>query len=1219
MKNGRKILALLLALLMLGSLGATAFATDGEGAQGETTTQGEADTQSVDAAQNGEKTDEETKATDGYTQPTDNSETGTDTQSTAPEQGIKELLKAKEELSAQLGAAESDEEKAKLAEDAAALDARLLAKVNEAIAGLPDAETLKTMSDEELGAVNEEINTISDALDALGLDIDSDKLTDAAKLSAAAELLNSRTTEADNTSTDVYVSATGSDETGDGTREKPYASLSKAADYVNNSNAGTEFTAHVMSDLTSTACGRFCKSVTIVGEGGKWTITRGANFAQLQDNARSTYNPAILEIAVPASYMTVRNLTLDDAGIAQGSRFVQQSTDGSGGNGDIVQDAIIASYAYEPCAINLYGVTLANFGGMSAIRVTSSTTLNMDASSSIIGGGTNSASKASGDYGTAGAIWCQGATANMNGTISGVTGRAIYIDGGTAAVGGTIKNITADSNAWQGDSGTAIHVRNGSSATLTGTIGGSADEENNTKGSAVFIDSGCTFSMENGSVVQNLKSNGIYCNGGTLTINGEITGLKGRKNPVTVTGGTAVCTLGTSGNIHGNEGSYGAIYIQSCKTVDIYGNISENVCSRGGAIGLPGHGNAIVNMYDGATIKNNTAKKTGGGLEVKQLAVFTMYGGEISGNTAGEHGGGISLDCDNGGNTVGQVIIKGGVIKDNTMGSGISNDLSISNRGGHFGSVANYLSVASEAELGDENIYFAVGGKTVSATRNTELGNASSGSITNLTNASAAKGWTSPIATFWAQNDSVTDYTVGGLTLAQDKLSGATLPVYVLTQKTGESGTPADGAEVKVYAAKVENGNVTFSLPASDTNGNGCAVALVQPTADYGSVVITGPEQLCEEENKTSYEVPYVSTYTMSENLKNQIELYQKGINDKTCVFSFTVQLDPRLTAKTGEGDYEFTSPIFEIASVEGSGSTLTAHVKLKSDWKDHIDDLTETPMVLTGTGTGSFNSDDFAAHTVLNTTGTIQGSINGGGVKLSIFIPANNCQTELIPLKSVTLSFDANGGAGTAPADMSAYLDSTGKAEFTIPESTLSRNGYTLQGWSKTADGSADYKAGDKISISADTTLYAVWGTEQTPSTPTPIPIESTVDIRVNKVWSDNSNAEGERPGYVTMQLYKDGEAYLSSVTLDASNGWTYTWEGLDGDHEYTVKETNVPKGYYAMTKQRGNVITITNTYGVKTGDESNLALWLTLAGVSLAGAAAAVIITRKKRGTAK
>ncbi|MBP3870050.1 MAG: InlB B-repeat-containing protein, partial [Faecalicoccus sp.] len=69
-------------------------------------------------------------------------------------------------------------------------------------------------------------------------------------------------------------------------------------------------------------------------------------------------------------------------------------------------------------------------------------------------------------------------------------------------------------------------------------------------------------------------------------------------------------------------------------------------------------------------------------------------------------------------------------------------------------------------------------------------------------------------------------------------------------------------------------------------------------------------------------------------------------------------------------------------------------------------------------------------------------------------------------------LTFNANGGTG-APNAINAASDGS----VTIPTTGPYRNGYKFLGWSKDAKAKeASYKPGDKLNIYADTTLYAIW-----------------------------------------------------------------------------------------------------------------------------------------------
>ncbi len=70
----------------------------------------------------------------------------------------------------------------------------------------------------------------------------------------------------------------------------------------------------------------------------------------------------------------------------------------------------------------------------------------------------------------------------------------------------------------------------------------------------------------------------------------------------------------------------------------------------------------------------------------------------------------------------------------------------------------------------------------------------------------------------------------------------------------------------------------------------------------------------------------------------------------------------------------------------------------------------------------------------------------------------------------SYKLSYNANGGSGTPSGQ-------TGSTSYTISSVRPTRSGYTFRGWSSSSNTStASYEPGDPISLSSDTTLYAVW-----------------------------------------------------------------------------------------------------------------------------------------------
>ena len=82
---------------------------------------------------------------------------------------------------------------------------------------------------------------------------------------------------------------------------------------------------------------------------------------------------------------------------------------------------------------------------------------------------------------------------------------------------------------------------------------------------------------------------------------------------------------------------------------------------------------------------------------------------------------------------------------------------------------------------------------------------------------------------------------------------------------------------------------------------------------------------------------------------------------------------------------------------------------------------------------------------------------------------------TVTIPaLAPATITFNANGGSGSVSA-ISTYV---GVAN-TIPSNSLTRTGYTFNGWNTASDGSGTaYATGSTITPTGDVTLYAQWKT---------------------------------------------------------------------------------------------------------------------------------------------
>ena len=894
--------------------------------------------------------------------------------------------------------------------------------------------------------------------------------------------------------TDIYVSSAGDDTDGDGSAGKPYATLVKA---VTKAKSGA--TIYVMSDLTMTECARFySKSLTITsGEGGPYTVTRSEGFAAQNDIARSWYNPAMIEVQTTGDVgasLTLTNIILDDAGKHEGTVFAQAVSDDGTGTSDTsqnavyVQDAIIASNATVPSTITLGdGAVLRNFGGMSAVRVTNRAQLVMKSGSVIEDASSITRSKGdAGSVGPAGAVWLQGSDFKMeNGAeIKNVNGRAVYADGGEVTVGGTISGITGNPAMWQGRNGTAIHLRGeNASAVLTSTA---VIKEISGGGSAVYVTGvDNRFLTEKDSTIRKLTQTiGVNCVSNKKTkLNGEITEVSGA---IPLRLQTADVVLGKDGIIHKNElTSHGAAYVHNSSNLTIYGKINDNYSSSGKNaaalfIALNG-GDSHATLEPGGEICNNTngGSKYGAAVEVQQgNCSFTMNGGTISGNkgpcgAVQVHKGSAKFTM-NGGKVTGNTSTtrgEAGIYVENgtptvELNAGkaqsvtLATNVSASPSKGHV-----YISDRFDLESG--LVTMTQDAKTVTPAEgslNIKLGNASADSNAALKTASKSNGWADPFATFWTQRNGGTELTVGGLNFNN------ALPVYALVQETGEDGKPASGAAVRVYSTEITDDGIRLTLP----NGyaNGCAVALAQPTKDFGTVVITGHATIEKDLAAATYEIPYTATYTMSNSLLSMLNTVQSGVP-----MTFVVELDSRLTAKTnadGKFRYDFDGAgILEVdeSRITVSGNKITVPCKPVTNWANAVKD--KTSVVMTLKGTGVLAATDFAAGKYLNTTGHIEGTIPVGGTPFPVMIPANVCRTKMLA-PTYTVTYDANGGSGTMTDKNSPYAYG---AEATVLTNGFTRSGYTFTGWNTQADGKGtSCKAGDSINVTGNIVLYAQW-----------------------------------------------------------------------------------------------------------------------------------------------
>ena len=92
-------------------------------------------------------------------------------------------------------------------------------------------------------------------------------------------------------------------------------------------------------------------------------------------------------------------------------------------------------------------------------------------------------------------------------------------------------------------------------------------------------------------------------------------------------------------------------------------------------------------------------------------------------------------------------------------------------------------------------------------------------------------------------------------------------------------------------------------------------------------------------------------------------------------------------------------------------------------------------------------------------------------------------------------------------------------------------------------------------------------------------------MDLAVQKHWNDANDQDGMRPAEITVRLLADDESTDRALTLNAGNGWSGSFTGLDVYNAgqpiaYTVEEVSVAGYQSSITGNAATGFTITNTH---------------------------------------
>ena len=547
---------------------------------------------------------------------------------------------------------------------------------------------------------------------------------------------------------DTTKSPAGNDDSGDGTKSAPYATIAKAFAHINEAaTADKDWEIRISGSFggaNTIPSDLAAQSLTLVGV-NYGLETEGAHdgfWGAEAKNVISLTTAADIPVTLKKIYISGGNpalsvtgsgeVTLEQSGVngnvqginisgnadvtVSGSWIAENtgSTNGGGiykaGSGTLtIKDSTVEKntasekgggvyiaagflllgengYIGQPEDTSDHGNTALRGGG---IYIAGGASLRMEDKSGVI---CNKA-KYDSDGGDGGGVYSDGTFTMAGGTISGNTGGGMYNTAsgtifmyGSAVVGDSSKTETASESAY---------ANKGSGITSSGTV------------YLGYSDSGTKVPL----------TGGIYYNGdcGIGLLNGTL--------------------FMDSGNISYNWGRGVYVGSDAYETYGTFtmtgGTIQGNACDGpGGGVYCGYHGRFTMN---GGTVSGNTATNGGGVAIANLLSSFTMTDGTISGNTATENGGGVYIAA----NTF---TMTGGTISANKA----SGSLDTQGGGGVYneGSMFMYGSAVIGDSTADSTAQSSTGSYSNSASYGAGIYNASSGKCylgySSYTNASSS-------------------------------------------------------------------------------------------------------------------------------------------------------------------------------------------------------------------------------------------------------------------------------------------------------------------------------------------------------------------------------------------------------------------------------------------------------------------------------------------------
>ena len=277
----------------------------------------------------------------------------------------------------------------------------------------------------------------------------------------------------------------------------------------------------------------------------------------------------------------------------------------------------------------------------------------------------------------------------------------------------------------------------------------------------------------------------------------------------------------------------------------------------------------------------------------------------------------------------------------------------------------------------------------------------------------------------------------------------------------------------------------------------------------------------------------------------------------KTYVKDITVTVDAAAPTRSGYKFLGWATSASDAAVYQPKSTLkLSSDVTLYAVWEAETT-YTVTYNLNGGSGTAPTDSTKYAANATVTVTSTkptrsgytFKGWATSASGAVAYASGATFKITKNMTLYAVweqityTVTYNLNGGSGTAPTDSTKYA---ANATVTVTSTKPTRSGYTFKGWATSASGAVAYASGATFKITKNMTLYAVWEAEETVVTK-PTNVKATAgDKQIKLTWTAVSGATKYR-------IQRLNDSKWGTIATVSTNG--YTNKGLTNGTKYSYR----------------------------------------------------------------